>query len=332
MNILVTGGLGYIGSHTAVELIKNNHTLIIVDNLANSRIDVLDSISNLSGQKPIFHQIDVTDENALDEVFSNYRLDGVIHFAGLKSVGDSINQPIQYYYNNLVSTIQLSKMCIKHGVQRFIFSSSATVYGNQVSPLREDMELKTVTNPYGATKSMCERILEDIALANKTFSIGLLRYFNPIGAHESGLLGENPVGIPNNLMPYLTRVAKGELSKLSVFGNDYDTIDGTGVRDYIHVMDLAIGHVRVLERLKSGVNIFNLGTGKGTSVLELVNAFTRVNKIAIPYEITDRRAGDIDICFADVTKVHIELGWQAERDIEDMVRDAWNFEIKPKTE
>lgn len=327
MNILVTGGLGYIGSHTAVELIKNNHTLIIVDNLANSRIEVLDSIAKLSGQKPIFHQFDVTDEKELDQVFSRYQLDGVIHFAGLKSVGESISQPLEYYYNNLVSTMQLSKMCIKHGVSKLIFSSSATVYGNQVSPLREDMALKAVTNPYGATKSMCERILEDVAFANKDFSVGLLRYFNPIGAHESGLIGENPVGIPNNLMPYLTRVAKGELDNLKVFGNDYDTVDGTGVRDYVHVMDLAKGHVMALEKLNVGVNIYNLGTGKGTSVLEVVNAFSRVNKIAIPYEITARRAGDIDICFADVTKAQTELGWQAKRDIDDMVRDAWNFEI-----
>lgn len=327
MNILVTGGLGYIGSHTAVELIKNNHTLVIVDNLANSRIEVLDSIANLADHKPIFHHFDVTDEKALDKVFSSYQLDGVIHFAGLKSVGESINQPIEYYFNNLVSTMLLSKMCIKYGVSKFIFSSSAAVYGNQSSPLREDTELKAVTNPYGATKFMCERILADIAYANKAFSVGILRYFNPIGAHESGLIGESPVGIPNNLMPYLTRVAKGETDKLRIFGDDYDTIDGTGVRDYIHVMDLARGHVMALEKLKWGVNVHNLGTGKGTSVLELVNAFERVNKIEIPYEITNRRAGDIDVCFADVTKAHTELGWQAERNIEDMVRDAWHFEV-----
>lgn len=330
MNILLTGGLGYIGSHTAVELIKSNHNLIIVDNLVNSRIEVLNSISKLSGQKPQYHQIDMTDETKLEELFTACHIDGVMHFAGLKSVGESIARPIEYYYNNLVSTMLLSKMCIKYGVSKFIFSSSAAVYGNQSSPLREDMELKAVTNPYGATKFMCERILADIAYANKAFSVGILRYFNPIGAHESRLLGESPVVVPNNLMPYLTRVARGEVDKLRVFGNDYDTVDGTGVRDYIHVVDLAKGHVAALEKLKPGINIYNLGTGKGTSVLELINAFIIVNKIEIPYEIIDRRAGDIGVCFADVTKAKTELGWQAELDIEDMVRDTWNFEVNSK--
>ncbi len=326
MKILVTGGLGFIGSHTTIELIKNNHTVIIADNLINSKIEVLDKLSTITGFKPSFYQIDVTDEAKVEEIFNNHNIDGVIHFAGLKAVGESVSKPLEYYYNNLVSTMVLSKMCIKYGVDKFVFSSSATVYGDQSSPLKEDMELKKTTNPYGETKAMSERILTDTAHANGEFAVSLLRYFNPVGAHESGLIGEDPNGIPNNLMPFVTKVAKGQLEKLSVFGNDYDTIDGTGVRDYIHVVDLAKGHVKAIENLKDGVNIYNLGTGRGTSVLELVNAFMKVIDIDVPYEIIGRRPGDIATCFADASKAEKELGWKAELTVEDMVRDAWKFE------
>ena len=326
MNILVTGGLGFIGSHTTIELIKNNHTVIIADNLINSKIEVLDELFTITGIKPIFYQIDVTDEAKLEEIFNSHKIDGVIHFAGLKAVGESVSKPLEYYYNNLVSTMVLSKMCVKHGVGKFVFSSSATVYGDQPSPLREDMELKKTTNPYGETKAMSERILSDTSNANPNFAVSLLRYFNPVGAHESGLIGEDPNGIPNNLMPFVTKVAKGQLEKLSVFGNDYDTVDGTGVRDYIHVVDLAKGHVKAIENLDKGVNIYNLGTGRGTSVLELVNAFMKVNEIDVPYEIAGRRPGDIATCYANAEKAEVGLGWKAELTIEDMVRDAWRFE------
>jgi len=326
MNILVTGGLGFIGSHTTIELIKNNHTVIIADNLINSKIEVLDKLSIITGIKPTFYQIDVTDEAKVEEIFSSHKIDGVIHFAGLKAVGESVSKPIEYYYNNLVSTMVLSKMCVKYGVGNFVFSSSATVYGDQPSPLKEDMELKKTTNPYGETKAMSERILSDTAKANDGFNVSLLRYFNPVGAHNSGLIGEDPNGIPNNLMPFVTKVAKGQLPKLSVFGNDYDTIDGTGVRDYIHVVDLAKGHVKAIENLNDGVNLYNLGTGRGTSVLELVNAFMKVNDIHVPYEIVGRRPGDIATCYADASKAEQELGWKAELGIEEMVQDAWKFE------
>lgn len=326
MNILVTGGLGFIGSHTTIELIKNNHKVIIADNLINSKIEVLDKLSTITGIKPNFYQVDVTDEEKVQEIFENHKIDGVIHFAGLKAVGESVSKPLDYYYNNLVSTMVLSKMCVKYRVEKFVFSSSATVYGDQPSPLKEEMELKKTTNPYGETKAMSERILADTANANPNFAVSLLRYFNPVGAHESGLIGEDPNGIPNNLMPFVTKVAKRQLEKLSVFGNDYDTVDGTGVRDYIHVVDLAKGHVKAIENLDSGVNIYNLGTGRGTSVLELVNAFIKVNGIDVPYEIVGRRPGDIATCFADASKAEQELGWKAELTIEDMVRDAWKFE------
>ena len=254
----------------------------------------------------------------------------MIHFAGLKAVGESVSKPLEYYFNNLVSTMVISKMCLKYGVGKFVFSSSATVYGDQPSPLKEDMELKKTTNPYGETKAMSERLLTDTSIANPNFAVSLLRYFNPVGAHESGLIGEDPNGIPNNLMPFVTKVAKGQLPKLSVFGNDYNTIDGTGIRDYIHVVDLAKGHVKAIENLKDGVNIYNLGTGRGTSVLELVNAFMKVNNIDVPYEIVGRRQGDIATCFADASKAENELGWKAELGIEEMVRDVWEFEQNNK--
>ena len=326
MRYLVTGGLGFIGSHTVVELINNDHEVVIADNLINSKSEVLDKIYEITGVKPIFFQIDVTDEEKVKEIFLNNKLDGVIHFAGLKAVGESVSKPLEYYYNNLVSTMVLSKLCLEYKVNKFVFSSSATVYGEQESPLNEDMELKRTTNPYGETKAMSERILIDTATANEGFRVCLLRYFNPVGAHESGLIGENPNGIPNNLMPYITKVAKKELKKLNIFGDDYNTVDGTGVRDYIHVVDLAKGHVKAIEKLASGVEIYNLGTGKGTSVLELVNAFMKVNNVDIPYEIVGRRAGDIATCYADTNKAMSDLGWRAEKDIEDMVRDSWRFE------
>lgn len=326
MTILVTGGLGFIGSHTVVELIKNNYEVVIADNLANSKLEVLERLYQITGVRPIFYQIDVTDEALVEEIFRKHKFAGLIHFAGLKAVGESVEKPLDYYYNNIVSTMVLSKMCLKYQVDKFVFSSSATVYGEQPSPLREDLELKPRTNPYGETKAISERILIDTARANEKFAVSLLRYFNPIGAHESGLIGEDPNGIPNNLMPFVTKVAKGLLVKLSVFGHDYDTVDGTGVRDYIHVVDLARGHVRAIEGLDTGVSIYNLGTGKGTSVLELVNAFIRVNGVDVPYEFVGRRSGDVATCFADVSKVERELGWKAELTIEDMVRDAWGFE------
>jgi UDP-glucose 4-epimerase len=326
MNILVTGGLGFIGSHTTIELIKNNHSVIIADNLINSKIEVLDKLSTITGIEPTFYQVDVTDEAKLEEVFVNHRINGVIHFAGLKAVGESVSKPLEYYYNNLVSTMVLSKMCVKYSVNKFVFSSSATVYGDQPSPLKEDMALKKTTNPYGETKAMSERILTDVAKANPNFSVSLLRYFNPVGAHESGLIGEAPNGIPNNLMPYITKVAKGLLPKLNIFGNDYPTVDGTGVRDYIHVVDLAEGHVAAIEKLTEGVHIYNLGTGQGTSVFQLVQAFEEVNNIEIPYEIVDRRPGDIATVFADVGRAEQELGWKARRSVREMCFDSWRFE------
>ncbi|MDY0235273.1 MAG: UDP-glucose 4-epimerase GalE [Gudongella sp.] len=326
MNILVTGGLGYIGSHTCVELVQKGHDVIIVDSLINSKIEVLDKLEQITGVRPIFYKLDVTNEAELEKVFKEYKVDGTIHFAGLKAVGESVEKPLLYYYNNLVSTMVLSKLCIKYGVNRFVFSSSATIYGEVESPLKEDMKLGTTTNPYGETKAMSERILTDVASANSYFAVTLLRYFNPIGAHISGLIGEDPNGIPNNLMPFITKVAKGEINELSIFGDDYDTVDGTGVRDYIHVVDLAKGHVKAIEMMDNGVRIFNLGTGKGTSVLELLNAFIRVNGIDVKNRIIDRRPGDIAICYADATKAQKELGWKAELSIEDMVKDSWRFE------
>ncbi|WP_010200233.1 UDP-glucose 4-epimerase GalE [Bacillus sp. m3-13] len=265
-------------------------------------------------------------ESAVGNIFRNYKIDGVIHFAGLKAVGESVEKPLEYYYNNIVSTMVLTKACQKYGVHRFVFSSSATVYGDNKVPFVETMDLLPTTNPYGETKAMSERILTDIANANLAFSVSILRYFNPVGAHESGQIGEAPNGIPNNLMPYVTQVAKGKLKKLRVFGDDYPTVDGTGVRDYIHVLDLAEGHIAALENLTEGVHVYNLGTGKGTSVLELVKAFEEANDIEVPFEIVERRPGDIAACYADASKAERELGWTAKRDIIAMCRDAWRFE------
>lgn len=326
MKILVTGGLGFIGSHTVVELLNQGHDVVIADNLVNSKIEVLGKIQQITGRRPSFFKFDVTNETEICELFASDQLDGVFHFAGLKSVGESIERPLEYYHNNLLSTIVLSKLCLKYGVKKFVFSSSATVYGNQVPPVYEEMPLLETTNPYGRTKAMCEQILADAALAHPDFAVTLLRYFNPIGAHPSGLIGEEPSGIPNNLMPYIAKVAKGELELLRVFGNDYDTADGTGVRDFIHVVDLAKGHVQAIEHIRPGVNIYNLGTGRGTSVLELIHAFQEVNGIKIPYAVTERRAGDIAASFADVSKARRELNWRSELTIKDMVYNAWQFE------
>lgn len=330
MNIFVTGGTGYIGSHTCIELIKSGHQVVIADNLINSKIEVLSHIESITGVSIPFYEADVTDEAKVRDIFQAHKFDGIIHFAGLKAVGESVAKPLAYYYNNLVSTMVLAKLAIEFDIPKFVFSSSATVYGDQPSPLKEDMPLMKTTNPYGETKAMSERILTDAAYANKEFAVTLLRYFNPVGAHESGLIGEDPNGIPNNLMPFVTRVAKGKLEKLSVFGNDYDTTDGTGVRDYIHVVDLAKGHVKAIEHLKSGVNIYNLGTGRGTSVLELVHAFMKENQVEVPYEVVGRRPGDIATCYADAEKAEKELGWKTSFTIEDMVRDSWNFEKNTK--
>lgn len=326
MNILVTGGAGYIGSHTVVTLLEAGHGVIVADNLCNSKAETIDRIKEITGKKVAFYEIDVTEESAVDKIFDYHNFDAVVHFAGLKAVGESVEKPLEYYYNNLLSTMVLAKACLKYGVEKFVFSSSATVYGDNKVPFTENMALLPASNPYGRTKAISEQILIDIAKAHPEFSVSLLRYFNPVGAHESGLIGESPNGIPNNLMPYITQVAKGKLEKLRVFGIDYPTVDGTGVRDYIHVMDLAAGHVAALEKLSPGTHIYNLGTGSGTSVLELIHTFEEVNGVEVPYEITARRAGDIAECYADAGKAEQELGWKAERGIGDMCRDAWRFE------
>lgn len=325
MEILVTGGAGYIGSHTCVALMEQGYSLVIVDNFSNSKPAILENLRKLNDNF-IFYNVDITDEKELEKVFSKHDIEGIIHFAGYKAVGESVAEPLKYYFNNVVSTMVLVKICKKYNVNKFVFSSSATVYGENKVPFKEDMPLMPTTNPYGESKAMSERILMDVAKADPNFSVSILRYFNPVGAHESGLIGEEPKGIPNNLMPYITKVAKGELEKLRVFGNDYPTPDGTGIRDYIHVMDLAEGHVAAYNHLTEGVHIYNLGTGKGTSVLELVHAFEEANGIKIPYEIVGRRPGDIAVCYADVSKAERELGWKAKRSIIEMCRDAWKFE------
>jgi UDP-glucose 4-epimerase len=293
VNILVTGGAGYIGSHTCVALLEARHSVIVADNLCNSEAENLDRVKQITGKQITFYRLDVTDEAALNGVFADHAIDGVIHFAGFKAVGESVGKPLAYYYNNIVSTMVIAKLCQSYGVKRFVFSSSATVYGRNQVPFVETMPLLPATNPYGETKSISERILGDIVKANPDWSVALLRYFNPVGAHESGLIGEAPTGIPNNLMPYITQVATGKLDRLRVFGDDYPTVDGTGVRDYIHVSDLAEGHVAALNKLTEGVHIYNLGTGRGTSVLQLVTAFAEVNGLEVPYEIVERRPGDI---------------------------------------
>jgi UDP-glucose 4-epimerase len=309
-----------------VELLNSGYDVIILDNLSNSERSVVDRIGQITGKRPLFYHADATDETAVDLIFSTHPLDGVIHFAGLKAVGESVEKPLAYYKNNLISTMVLLENCVKYGVQRFVFSSSATVYGENEVPFVETMALPPRTNPYGETKAMSEKILTDTARRHPEMSVALLRYFNPVGAHESGLIGEAPQGIPNNLMPYITQVAKGILPELRVFGGDYPTPDGTGVRDYIHVMDLAAGHLAGLEKMGPGVHIYNLGTGRGTSVLELIAAFEQANKVKIPYRIVERRPGDVAQCWADVSKAQKELGWTAKRGLLEMCRDAWRFE------
>ena len=330
--ILVTGGAGFIGSHTCVALLEADYSVIIADDFSNSKPQTLERIRKITGRDFAFYEADVTESAAVSRIFGENKIDGVIHFAGFKAVGESVEKPLAYYYNNLVSTIELAKACVTHGVGHFVFSSSATVYGDNKAPFVETMPLLPATNPYGETKVISEKILSDTAAANPEFSVALLRYFNPVGAHESGLIGEAPNGIPNNLMPYITKVAKGELKELHVFGDDYDTPDGTGVRDYIHVMDLAEGHVAALKNMNQGVSVYNLGTGKGTSVLELVTAFERANGLKIPYRITPRRAGDIAVCYAETEKAEKELDWKAKRSVEDMCRDAWRFEAGQESE
>ncbi|WP_201343128.1 UDP-glucose 4-epimerase GalE [Streptococcus suis] len=330
MSILVTGGAGYIGSHTVVELLKLGKEVVIVDNLSNSSILVLDRIETITGKRPTFYELDVADKEALRQVFENENIEAAIHFAGYKAVGESVAKPIMYYENNIMSTLALVEVMTEFSVKKIVFSSSATVYGlNNPSPLVETMPT-SATNPYGYTKVMLEQILRDVEVADKEWSIALLRYFNPIGAHESGLIGEDPAGIPNNLMPFISQVAVGKREELSVFGNDYDTVDGTGVRDYIHVIDLALGHIKALEKISTtaGVHTYNLGSGQGTSVLELVQAFEKVNGVPVPYKIVDRRPGDVATCYANADKAWKELNWKTEKTIEDMCRDTWNWQSK----
>ena len=332
MSILVTGGAGFIGSHTAVELLNKGYDVIIVDNLVNSKESVIDSIKEITGKAPKFYNVDLLDKEKVDKIFDeNKDIEAVIHFAALKAVGESVEKPILYYENNLQSTLVLVRAMQDHNVKRIVFSSSATVYGDpEKVPITEDMPVGAATNPYGETKVMIERILTDIYNADHEWSVMLLRYFNPIGAHESGLIGESPNGIPNNLMPYINQVALGKLDHLRVFGNDYDTPDGTGVRDYIHVVDLAKGHIKAIERCEktTGVETFNLGTGIGYSVLDIVKNFEKATGIKIKYEIAPRRAGDIAECYADPTKAEKVLGWKAEKDLEQMCKDSWNFTKK----
>ena len=325
--ILVTGGTGYIGSHTVVELLNKGEEIVIVDNLSNSSIEVLDKIKQITGKDVQFYKVDLLDEENLETVFRENEIESVIHFAGLKAVGESVAKPIEYYHNNITGTLVLLKIMKKYGCKRIVFSSSATVYGNpKVLPIKEDFPLST-TNPYGSTKLMIEQILQDVAVADKEFSIAILRYFNPIGAHSSGLIGEVPNGIPNNVMPYIMGVANGKYPELTIFGNDYPTKDGTGVRDYIHVVDLSLGHLKALDKIRkeAGVKIYNLGTGNGYSVLELVETFKKVNNIEVKYKMGERRPGDIPACYADASKARDELGWKAEKGIEDMCKDSWNF-------
>ena len=327
MKILVTGGTGYIGSHTVVELINNNYEVVIVDNLSNSKKDVIDKIEEITKKQVKFYEDDVCDKKALTRIFKENKIGAVIHFAGYKAVGESCEKPLMYYRNNIDSTLTLLEVMNEFSVKKIAFSSSATVYGKPESlPIKEDSKL-TTTNPYGSTKLMIENILRDLYKSDNEWSIAILRYFNPIGAHKSGLIGENPNGIPNNLMPYIIKVATKELDCLGIFGNDYDTKDGTGVRDYIHVVDLAKGHIAALNKIinSTGCDAYNLGTGNGYSVLEIVNTFKKINNIDVPYKIKDRRPGDIDACYADPTYALEKLNWKAELTLEDMCKDAYNF-------
>ena len=328
MAILVTGGAGYIGSHTCVELLEADYEVIVVDNLSNSSEESLNRVEQITGKTLEFNKVDLLDKPVLQKVFRNSEINAVIHFAGLKAVGESMEIPLQYYHNNVTGTIILCDVMIEHGVRNIVFSSSATVYGEPYTvPITEGFSLQP-SNPYGATKLMIERILQDIGAANNEWNVEVLRYFNPVGAHPSGLIGEAPDGIPNNLMPVISRVAVGKLDKLSVFGDDYETPDGTGIRDYIHVVDLARGHIAALDKIKSnpGVEIYNLGTGQGYSVLEIVKAFEKVSGVKIPYEIVERRSGDVPESFADPSRANKDLGWKAELGLEDMCADVWRWQ------
>jgi UDP-glucose 4-epimerase len=329
MQILLTGGAGYIGSHTIIELDKAGHSVVVVDNLVNSKEEALRRVAKIIGKNVPFIKADVRDHDALDKVFKQYHIDAVIHFAGLKAVGESCEKPLEYYENNMNATFVLLDVMRKNGCKNIIFSSSATVYGDPAQiPITEECPKGHCTNPYGQTKSMLEEVLIDVQKADPEWNVVLLRYFNPIGAHKSGLIGENPNGIPNNLMPYITQTAIGIRKELGVFGNDYDTPDGTGVRDYIHVCDLAAGHVAALQAIerKCGLGIYNLGTGHGYSVLDVVNAFQTANGLKVPYVIKPRRPGDIATCYCTPAKAKAELGWEAQYGIEDMCRDSWNFQ------
>lgn len=330
MNVLVTGGLGYIGSHTVIELLNEGHNVVVIDNLSNSKEVVKDRIKEITGKDIKFYKYDLLNIEDVEIVFIENNIDSVIHFAAFKAVGESVEKPLEYYNNNITSTLNVLQIMRKFNVKSFVFSSSATVYGDsKIIPIHEGCPL-SFTNPYGGTKLMIEDILRDLYKSDNTWNIAILRYFNPVGAHESGLIGESPNGIPNNIMPYITKVAIGELPELSVFGDDYETVDGTGVRDYIHVVDLATGHIKALEKLEAKVGLvtYNLGTGNGYSVLELVKALSDASKREIKYKITARRAGDVAVCYADPTKANKELGWVAKRDINDMCRDSWNWQSK----
>lgn len=329
MAILVTGGAGFIGSHTCVELIQAGYEVVIVDNLYNASEVVVDRIETITGTRPKFYQVDILDKEGLDRVFTSENIDSVIHFAGYKAVGESVCKPIEYYYNNVAGTLVLCNVMREHNVKKIVFSSSATVYGDPAFiPITEACPKGTTTNPYGETKSMLERILTDIWVSDNEWKVTLLRYFNPIGAHKSGLMGEDPKGIPNNLVPYVAQVAVGKLPHVNVFGDDYDTPDGTGVRDYIHVVDLAIGHVKAIDAMdrSEGVNIYNLGTGIGYSVLDVIKAFSKACGQDLPYVIQERRAGDIATCYADPAKAKEELGWVAERGLDEMCEDSWRWQ------
>ncbi len=330
MAVLVTGGAGYIGSHTCVELLNAGMDVVIVDNLCNSKRQAVKRIEEITGKSVTFYKEDICDKAALQSIFAQEKIESIIHFAGLKAVGESCQKPLLYYSNNLIGTLRLCEVMQEHNVKTIVFSSSATVYGDpHTVPIKEDFPLST-TNPYGATKLMIENMLKDIFKADNSWNIALLRYFNPVGAHKSGLIGENPNGIPNNLVPYIAKVALGQLPELSVFGNDYPTPDGTGVRDYIHVVDLAVGHIKALEKIQKdpGLHIWNLGTGRGFSVLEMVKTFEQASGQKVPYKIAPRRAGDIAICYADTQKAEQELGWKAQRGLLEMCQDVWNWQQK----
>ena len=330
MNILVTGGAGYIGSHTCLELLNEGHEVIVVDNLSNSKTEALERVEDISGKELKFYEVDLLDKQKLAGIFEAHQIDSVIHFAGYKAVGESVSLPLSYYHNNIVGTIYLCELMKKYGVKDLVFSSSATVYGDpETVPIKESFPL-SATNPYGRTKLFIEEILRDLYISDSSWNIALLRYFNPVGAHESGRIGEDPNDIPNNLMPYISQVAVGKLEQLSVFGDDYPTKDGTGVRDYIHVVDLSIGHLKALQKLNDnpGLLTYNLGTGKGFSVLDMVKAFEKASGKKVPYQITERRPGDIAKCYADPSKAEAELDWRAERGIDEMCKDTWRWQSK----